>query len=1028
MSSSCPSLLLARLSRGLLFLFALLVIAVLPRVQAQDAPEAATVETSPDTFAFDLPADEAPAAFRRFSEISGAELLYASELVKGVRTAPVRGEFTPLVALERMLANTDLKVIIEKESRAFVVKKADPPSAPIAPLPKPQTRPSTNRSEARATDEVIELEAFPVTGSRLHGLLEGATAQPVVTIDSVSIERTGAQSIGEVLGYIPQVSSFTLGQGNTQSTSTTLFSFATGEIIQGASAGNLSAADGRVTATIRGAPPGATLILIDGRRAPKNSQSRSGDGFDLSGIPLAAVDRIEVLLDGASSIYGADAMGGVINVILKKNYSGTELRLGYENTFDTDVGVRTASLSQGFSVGKLRGLFTVSWEDANALALRDRSFLESFDRRPLGGGDFRNSNTPGGAGRISIRGSDPIPGLTVTESAVPPGTTGDSISVADYAAAGPLPEPFDLGQFMEYAATYERTTALAKLDYAFSDWLEFYAEARLGENENRSPGAPIVAEFISIPIGYPGNPFGIPVTLNKWFTDLRPLRVSTNETTSFTVGAAGRLPNRWRYDASVSYASSHLLLDGDTGAKISRPLFAAAVAAGEQPNLFYDSTRVANPNAPGVIEALTEIDRDEEESETWTIALQADGPLFELPAGSVVAAVGVERREEDVDFPLRSDTDTFSALPGSDEVNAWFTELNFPLLSSEQNIPFVEQLNLSGSYRYEDYGEGESSKNPRAGIAWRPVSWILARGSYGEGSKVPTFQQRNAPLRVRDSFLFSSPANRDPLRGDTVNDIYPSTSGGKPDLLPEKSENTSFGLVVEVPVVKGLSFSFDWFDNVFKDRVSTLTFNQMALLFPSRITRGANLPSDPPDWAGPVTAADLRPINVSFSQISGYDIGVRYDRVFEWGDIQVSVTGTKYTRNELIPAPGGLPSPTVTTDSLPVQITGNAFVNRGAWGAGLMGTYRERNRSQPTRTFTSSALRWDVMFSYDFGEAAWNQDTTGIWHSILADTKLSLTIFNLLDRKPPLDSSFFPDNTILDSRMRRYAVSLTRTF
>jgi len=192
------------------------------------------------------------------------------------------------------------------------------------------------------------MESVEVTGSRVRGLAEGATAQPMLTLTGTDIDRTGAQSISDVLRYIPQVSAFTTGQGNTQATVTTLINTQTGATTLGAAAGAIDATAGRVTATIRGAPAGATLLLIDGKRVPRNSQARSGDGYDLNGIPLAAVERIEVLLDGASSVYGADAMGGVINVILKKNYRGTEVRLGYENSFDTDSGVRTASLSLRF--------------------------------------------------------------------------------------------------------------------------------------------------------------------------------------------------------------------------------------------------------------------------------------------------------------------------------------------------------------------------------------------------------------------------------------------------------------------------------------------------------------------------------------------------------------------------------------------------------------------------------------------------------------------------------------------------------
>lgn len=213
------------------------------------------------------------------------------------------------------------------------------------------TAPFVLAQTGATAEPTVRLEKVEVTGSRLRGLLDGATAQPVLTVDAVAIDRLGAQSIGDVLRSIPQLSSVNTGQANTQNQRNALVNTVTGVTTYQAGATQIGASAGLVSANLRGAPAGATLLLIDGRRAPKNNQSRSGDGFDLNGVPLAAIERIEVLLDGASSIYGADAMGGVINVITKRNYRGSELRLGYENTRDTDVGVLTASLSTAFPRG-----------------------------------------------------------------------------------------------------------------------------------------------------------------------------------------------------------------------------------------------------------------------------------------------------------------------------------------------------------------------------------------------------------------------------------------------------------------------------------------------------------------------------------------------------------------------------------------------------------------------------------------------------------------------------------------------------
>jgi iron complex outermembrane receptor protein len=987
---------------------------------ALSALSAVAADPAPARKTYDLPADTADKSLRRFSEQSGIQVIFPSDVVRDVRANAVQGNLTSREALDRMLAGTGLVAVQDAQTGALTVRKETvAPKNAVSPV----------ADSASAAGPLVTMESVEVTGTRLRGLLESATAQPVLTIDAAQIDRLGAQSIGDVLRYIPQVSAFTTGQASTQNGRNAQINTQTGATTFLPGATQIGATAGLVSATIRGAPAGATLLLIDGKRAPKTNQSRSGDGFDLSGIPLASVERIEVLLDGASSIYGADAMGGVINVILKKNYRGTEVRFGYENTFDTDVAVRTASLSHGFSAGKLRGLVTASWEKSNEMMLRDRDFAASYDRRPFGGADYRNTNIPGGAGRVSRTGTVPLPGLTVTNVAIPAGTAGTSIAVADYAAAGAIADPFDAGRYSQFAAAYERTSLLAKFDYALAGWLELYGSVRAAKNENFQLTTPVQASNLSIPAGYPGNPFGIAVTLNKTFSDLIPLRTAINDTRAYTLGATGRLPGGWRYDAALSLADSHTRSDGDSGTTIVAALFTAATAAGQTPNLFYDGTRVRNPNAAGVLEALTSPTRDEEKDQTWSYSLQVDGAVYDLPGGSLATAFGVERREEYADFPLRLATDTTTALPGRNNVNAYFAEVNVPVFGGSFRRPLLQQLSVSGSYRHEDYGVGGSSKNPRAGVSWRPSGWLLVRGSYGEGFKIPTLQQRSAPLVVSNSTTIATAANLDPLRGNTVNPVYPTTRGGKPDLRPEKSENTTAGLVAEIPAVKGLSLSFDWFDNTYTDRIATLLFNQMALLYPDRITRGAKLPTDPAGWAGVVTAADMRAINVGFSQTTGYDLGVKYDRRLDWASVQSSLTGTKYTRNAFVPAPGGAPSPTVNTDSLPVQISGNAFVFRHAWGAGVLASYRAANRPSADRAVTPAAIRWDAQFNYDFAKSAWVRNAAaGGMRRVLGDTKLSVTIYNALNTQPPLDDLFMPDNTVLDSRLRRYAVSLRRTF
>lgn len=963
---------------------------------------------------FDIPSGDARPMLRMFATQSKHEIVFPVELVAAVKTRAIKGEMFAREALDAMLAETGLAAFQDDRTGAFAIRREGDE--------KNANRRRAGSPAAIVEGQVVRLQAVEVTGSRLRGLLGGATAQPILAFDSKDIERTGAQSLGDLFRYIPQVSSFTLGQSVTKPTG--FVSAPGGPTIP--TFNNLNTgASSRTTATLRGTAGDGTLLLVDGRRVPKNNQASGGDGYDLNGIPLAAIERIEVLLDGASSIYGADAIGGVINVILKHNYRGTEVRFAYENTLDKDAGVLTASLTHGFGSGKLRGLLTLSREEANSMALRDRWFTASYDRRPFGGLDLRGT-VIGDAGRVSRTGTVPLPGLTTTSAAVPSGTNGLNLTQADYAKAGAVPEPGDLAQFQAFGSSYARTSGVMNLSYSFHPWLEAYTEVRAARNRNQFATQPIQAA-LSIPAGYPGNPFGIPVILSKYFYDVAPVRTSTDETLTAALGARGRLPRDWRYDASIGYVRGQTDSGAGAGASISSAQFNAAVAAGQMPNLFYDSSRVANPNAPGVLESLTLPIRDEEITESWIYSLQADGPIWTLPAGKVALAAGTEYREEYTDFPLRAATDIASARAANQEVTAFFSEINVPVFAPAQKYPLLNQLNVSGSFRRESYSAGGESSNPRGGLAWRPAKWMLLRGSYGEGFKVPTMLQSNQPA-VTSNFRFSGSV--DPLRGNEAQTTFISrTTGGNPDLRPEKSENTNLGLVIEAPFTKGLSFSADWFDNKFIDRITLPTFEQMLLYFPERVTRGTNLPTDQPDWAGPVKAIDYRNVNLAYSEVRGYDLSVRLDRTTPWGDLLVNLTGTKYTRNVFVAAPNAAPSASVSTDSLPVQVSGSAFFNRGVWGSGILATYRASNRALTTVAATPSAIRWDWQFSYDFDKADWARSLRDHWYGrALKGIKLSLTVFNLLNTRPPFDYLYLPDNTTLDARLRRYALSLRKQF
>jgi outer membrane receptor protein involved in Fe transport len=991
---------------------------------------------------FDIPAGDAAEAFRRFSESSGKELLYASEIVRGIRTTPLRGEFTPREALERMLAGTDLVAAVEPRSGALIVKRKNGSSAPQTARDQDR-RPNPTRTDSQ--DDRIALDEYLVTGSRLALNSGELPTQPLLSFTSDDIERLGASNLGQLFQYIPAITSYNTGLGS--------------ETVTGSSgSGSLFGQVGvRTSAQLRGGSQTETLLLVDGKRVPLTGlRNVGGNGYDLGGIPLSAIERVEVLLDGASAIYGADAVNGVINVILKKRYSGTELNFNYDNTFDKDAAVMTASLTHGFARGKFSGLVTLSASENNIMLLRDRRLTSTFDRRVFGGIVDQSQPTLYVEGTGSLnRSSGTLPGTSLVRVSIPSGYDGGAITPADYAAApapigGITPERQSAINYAKERAGYVR------LGYEFGDALTLTASARLGRKEYRDNGLYRRMDNVTLPAGYPGNPFGVPVRLSKIFYDL-PLVYTGSETSNdeFSLNAAGNLPRGWRYDASVSYVEGNNNMlptmlpgaDGRVAAQVApTALFTsrlnAEIAAGRRPLLVYDSN-TRSPNPPDALDVFwvsSTQTKLNDRVRTWTYSAQVDGTVLDLPAGALKTVFGAEMREEYIAFPNSIGGQDWPSIPQRDIVS-FYAEARAPIFGEKQGIRLLHQLDVNLAVRTERYSDFGRSTTPRYGIAWRPFKPLLLRLSYGEGFLAPQLyrtQERPVSITLPPTFVALLFAGQvDLSRGNTpITGPLDQLSGGNPALEPQKSENLTFGTVVDVPKIPGLSFSLDYYDNRFTDGFGTIASMMDRQRFaPETITRGEKLPDDPADWLGPIVAYDGRVINISSSRTAGLNFGMRYRRSTKWGDFGMHLSGEKTLLREERILPDSALTPTVDERFVPQRITLGLTLGRDAWEAGITGIYGGRswtNSSNPALApsrYTDDVVRWDVTAGYEFGRGT-DLDSASApwWRRALHATKLRVTIINLFDTEPPLNVNGSFSSAVIDPRLRRYVLDLTKRF
>ncbi|MBI2250669.1 MAG: TonB-dependent receptor, partial [Brevundimonas diminuta] len=414
------------------------------------------------------------------------ETLFAAEAVRGVRTAAVKGEFTPKEALDRMLDGTGLMVVQDEKTGALAVKRDSGPNAERVV----RMEAATPKDQGKIEEGKLVLDKYEVTGSRIRSLLGSADINPVVTFGRAEIERAGVTSVGELSRLIPQA--YSQGSyegigfgGQQQGTSTT------GD-------GSLASATdtARSTFNLRGLGGQNTLVMINGRRVARTGVIRGNDASDLTGIPVSAIERVEVLLGGASAIYGSDAVGGVINIILRRNYSGGELALSYENTFSSDTAVRTATLTYGITKGKLELQLSATAQDRNAFAAVDRRFSATDDWSTRGGTtSFSSTANSFVAGGI-VTGA----GIVQAQSGNLPGTTSPFAIIPDNAGTAPLPASAyvsvvsnspggvpaytgDRAKYVNLISPQQNYSASMRANYRLSPLHDIYFEARHSATE-----------------------------------------------------------------------------------------------------------------------------------------------------------------------------------------------------------------------------------------------------------------------------------------------------------------------------------------------------------------------------------------------------------------------------------------------------------------------------------------------------------------------------------------------------------------
>lgn len=709
---------------------------------------------------------------------------------------------------------------------------AQTPTQP--PASTPQTG-SANTNEQESQDRII------IVGTNIEGAAP-VGSEPIV-VGREEIGQTGLSNISDVIRRLPQVQFGGVDPG-----------------LQGGTANQGYNGSQTESINLRGLGSAATLVLVDGRR--RVAGGAASTTTDANQVPLAALERIEVLTDGASAVYGSDAVAGVVNFVTRRDFDGLEATLRWGN--QSGGAEYNASLTGGITWDNLGGfgagniLATFEHQDRNSISAGKIARVRR-DLRPLGGPDLRIDQGNALAGTSPNIISQGAPNTTIPRAqaftywGVPAGN-GTGLTAASLALN--QPNLADISDYRDYIGAQTRDQLGIWFNQEFSENVELFADFNYTNRETVSRDS-----AASPNVSLAGSPFfiaGLPANQQAQYSIVKDGRIrtftATSESIGATVGARFGLWSDWEGDAYYTYGRNEQC-DSCAVNGINLTALQAQVTAGNINPL----SSVPLTDA----QAATFYGDTKFQSRTILndVVVKANGTLFDLPGGALKAAVGVELRNESNANDNKSRTgvtnalttlSTFDTSKFDRDITSAFAELNIPVVSSDMGIPLVDALTVSAAVRYDDYSDFGDTTNPRFGFTWDVTSAFRFSGTWGTSFRAPSVTDANPKAVISGSR--SVLPNFDPR---ITNGVLPAgilgpfgltngalLLGSNTSLRPETSENWSVSANYSEG---GLELGATLWNIDYTDQI----------LFPGTI--GGFLAAPPPNYGG--WGAYIIPIN-----------------------------------------------------------------------------------------------------------------------------------------------------------------------
>jgi iron complex outermembrane receptor protein len=804
-------------------------------------------------------------------------------------------------------------------------------------LPSLLAAASASAQEAKPDDE--GLQEVVVTGSRIIQS-SASSQQPLSIIDRGDIERTGLASIGDLLQQVTAGGKALNAKFNSS-----------GNFGYPADGGGIGAGSAQVD--LRNLGSKRVLVLVDGIRWVNESSASGVSGAaDLNTIPMSIIDRIEVLEDGASAIYGSDAIAGVVNIITRKTFEGVEVN-AYHGEFDLGGATTDASLTLGGAGERFSGMFVASYYEQEGISSGE--WDQSSFPQPLAGIAAGSSGIPQGrftfcdpARPASTYGScttaDDFYDLTLNNGTVTPVWNPANPSAGTYHNFDG-PDRFNYAPYNLLLTPSKRKAMFASMAYELTDDVKLNIKGLFNNRQSTNQAAPEpifvgpftgsggLADTISISALNPFNPFGIDLNAasNLGFVTRRPVEVGPRrfeqdvDTWYFNAGLEGAFGGDHRFHWDVNFVTSENSADqtftngyniGKIKLALGDPAVCAASPGCTPLDLFGGQGR---PFTQAMIDYIRTTQIDSSKQTLNLISANLTGDMFDIGDRTAGFAVGAEHRKYEGEFqpdPLRQtgeSQDSFASPVAEDyDVNELYGEVSIPLL---------ESLDISAAVRWSDYSTFGAETTGKLGFRWQPIEALALRATYSKGFRAPNLGELfgltqfaatlTDPCGPTNEVIVDDAdgPNTTPLETacraqgvtsgfEQANTQITTFTGGNPDLQPEKSDSYTVGIVHDATWAESfssrLTFELTYFNHEIESGIQARDL--AALLDACLAAGGTDATLCSPFTRGP--SGNLNPPenfldNLGSIETDGFDFKIDWRSTDKsWGALTVGLQST----------------------------------------------------------------------------------------------------------------------------------------